>query len=105
MTEISVKAGMRLKSAVCDTQIMILRVPAASLALTCGGAAMLAMNETPADGVAADPAHMQGTQTGKRYVDADETLEFLCTKGGAGGLAVGGVALQIKQAKALPSSD
>jgi hypothetical protein len=42
---------------------------------------------------------------GKRYTDADERFEFLCTKGGKGSLAIDGVLLVVKQAKALPSSD
>ena len=55
----------------------------------------------------ADPADGAdgGTQIGKRYVDADETLELLCTKPGKGSLAVGGAAMSIKGAKPLPSSD
>ena len=36
---------------------------------------------------------------------ADERFEFLCTKGGKGSLAIDGVLLVVKQAKALPSSD
>jgi len=105
MSAIVLKAGTRVKSAVCDTQIMILRAPAGALTLTCGGHGMLAMSVAAPEGVALDPAFAAGTLTGKRYVDAAESLEFLCTKGGAGGLAVDGVALEIKQAKALPSSD
>jgi hypothetical protein len=99
------KAGTRLKSAVCDTQIMVLRVPAAELDLRCGGAEMLAMDASPPAGAALDPAFAAGTATGKRYVDSAESMEFLCTKGGEGSLSLGAVALEIKQAKALPSSD
>lgn len=46
-----------------------------------------------------------GTQMGKRYVDADGTLELLCVKAGAGSLSLDGVALTTKEAKSLPSSD
>jgi hypothetical protein len=42
---------------------------------------------------------------GKRYVTADGTIELLCVKPGKGSLALNGVALQIKEAKPLPSSD
>ena len=42
---------------------------------------------------------------GKRYTDEDETMEFLCTRGGDGSVSVNGVALDIKAAKKLPSSD
>jgi hypothetical protein len=99
------KAGMRLKSAVCDTQIMVLRVPASELDLRCGGAEMLTMDAAAPEGVALDPGFSAGTATGKRYVDEAESMEFLCTKGGQGSLSLGPVALEIKQAKALPSSD
>ncbi len=105
MTATTYKAGTRLKSAVCDTQIMILRIPPTPVTITCGGHPVLPMAETPAAGITVDAAHAEGTLTGKRYVDEAESLEFLCTKGGAGGLAIDGVALGVKQAKALPSSD
>lgn len=99
------KAGARLKSAVCETQIMVLRVPSIELDLRCGGAEMVAMDASPLAGAALDVDFSAGTLTGKRYVDAAETMEFLCTKGGAGGLSLGATLLEIKQAKALPSSD
>jgi len=34
------KPGTKLSSTVCKTQIMVLRVPAEELEITCGGAAM-----------------------------------------------------------------
>ncbi len=102
MTSKQLKAGTRLKSAVCDTQIMVLRAPAHPLDLRCGGEEMIAMAET-ASGL---PVQIAGpTLTGKRYVDEAESMEFLCTKGGAGGLTVDGTSLGVKQAKQLPSSD
>lgn len=98
------KAGMKLKSAVCDTQMMVLRVPADSLEIRIGGAPVLAADEAAAD-AALDPALAGGSLTGKRYTDEAETMEFLCTKGGAGTITVDGLTIGIKQAKALPSSD
>ncbi|AGH48111.1 hypothetical protein CV103_13110 [Sphingomonas fennica] len=98
------KAGMKLKSAVCDTQIMVLRVPAEPLDLRIGGAPALAGDEA-GDGATIDPALAGGSLTGKRYTDAEETMEFLCTKGGEGTITVAGREIGIKQAKALPSSD
>jgi hypothetical protein len=99
------KAGMRFKSAVCETQIMVLRVPPEALDLRCGGVEMLAMDAAPSQDASLDPAFATPSLTGKRYVDEADTMEFLCTKGGAGGLSVNGVALDVKQAKKLPSSD
>ncbi len=96
------KAGTKLKSAVCDTEVMVIRAgrPAA---VTCGGAAMV--DERTGDRGAIDPAFAEGTKTGKRYQDAEGAIELLCIKGGAGSLAADGVALAPKDAKPLPSSD
>ena len=58
--------------------------------------------ETLCGGVLVEPG---GSLVGKRYVDESETLEFLCTRGGEGNVSVNGVALEVKQAKRLPSSD
>jgi hypothetical protein len=84
---------------------MVLRVPSVALEIGCGGHPMLAMQEDPGSDLALDAAFAEPSLTGKRYVDAGETMEFLCTKGGAGALSVDGVRLAVKQAKALPSSD
>src|SRR5438128_336610 len=98
------KAGARFKSAVCDTQVMVIKAPAGEFSLSCGGAEMIAPTAT-ATGAPIDPAHAGETLIGKRYVNADESLELLCTKGGKGSLSLDGVRLEIKQAKQLPSSD
>ena len=97
------KAGTRLQSAVCSTEVMIVKAPQEA-ELTCGGAALLALGEAKSGGDPAEGAD-GGTQIGKRYVDGDETVEILCTKPGKGTLAIGGVPLTIKGAKPLPSSD
>lgn len=100
----TLKAGSRLKSAVCDTQVMVIAAPAGDVALSCGGAAMLEATANAPRG-AVHPEHKNGTQIGKRYVNEDASLELLCTKPGEGSLAVAGTLLKLKEAKALPSSD
>ncbi|MFC3172648.1 hypothetical protein ACFOD9_00135 [Novosphingobium bradum] len=95
------KAGTKLKSACCDTEVMVIK--AAEGELACGGAPMVA--ERGDDKPAIDPAFAEGTKTGKRYTDAAGSIELLCTKAGAGSLSLGGVALILKEAKPLPSSD
>lgn len=100
----TLKAGSRLKSAVCDTQLMVIAAPPGDVALTCGGAPLLEMTASATRG-AIHPDHKNGTQIGKRYVNADGSLELLCTKPGEGSLAAGGEPLKLKEAKALPSSD
>lgn len=99
------KAGTRLKSAACETEVMVVRAAPTEVLLACGGAEMTAMDAArPAD-AAPDPALASGTIVGKRYVDEAERFELLCTKAGRGTLTLDGVALKVKQAKVLPSSD
>jgi hypothetical protein len=94
------KLGAKLKSAVCDTQIMVIRTVAGELDLCCGGVSM----DGEATG-ALDPEFADGTLIGKRYVDGEDRIELLCTKGGTGSLSLGKEKLLVKQPKALPSSD
>jgi hypothetical protein len=101
----TIKPGLRLKSAVCSTEVMVIRAPAGEAQLACGGAEMLAVTESAPAGVRLDPQHAQGSLIGKRYVDAEDRFELLCTKGGEGSLDLNGAPLNLKQAKALPSSD
>lgn len=95
------KPGTKLKSTVCDTEVMVIR--GSDLTVECGGAPMA--EEKPAESGSLDPAFAEGTNMGKRYVDEAGTVELLCVKPGKGSLSIGGTALQIKDAKPLPSSD
>jgi len=95
------KAGSKLKSAVCATEVMV--VCAGDGTLECEGKPMQA--DKPAEFGEIDPAFAGGSQIGKRYIDADGTWEILCIKPGKGSLSVSGVALNLKDAKPLPASD
>lgn len=102
----TLKPGLRLKSAVCATEIMVIRAPSLDAVLACGGTEMLGMAEAaPLGGALLSANHAAGTLVGKRYVDALDRVEVLCTRGGDGSLSLDGVAMPVKQAKALPSSD
>jgi hypothetical protein len=98
------KVGTKYRSAVCDTQVMVIRTVAEPLDLRCGGAPMAGPGEEPTPS-AADPAFADGTLIGKRYIDETDRLELLCTKGGKGTLSLGEAKFLVKQPKALPSSD
>jgi hypothetical protein len=94
------KPGSKIKSQVCDTEVMVIKSGAGEI--QCGGAAMAADK-----GAGGEPAagFDGGSLMGKRYVDAGGAFELLCVKGGKGSLAVDGTLLTIKDAKPLPASD
>lgn len=99
------KAGTRMRSAVCTSEVMVIAAPGGDVNVTCGGAVMIPSSETPADGGSVDANHAAGTLLGKRYVNEAGDLELLCVKPGDGSLALGDEALVLKEAKPLPSSD
>ncbi len=95
------KPGTKLKSVVCDTEVMVIK--GSGMVVECGGQPMV--EEAPAEKGEVSPEFSEGTKVGKRYVNADQSAELLCVKPGAGSLAIDGVALTTKDAKPLPSSD
>jgi len=99
------KPGLRLESATCDTQVVVVKAPAdaGDLDVRCGGEPM---RELGAGGDRLPPsAEGDATLLGKRYEDGELGLELLCTQGGDGALAIGDAPLLVKGAKPLPSSD
>jgi hypothetical protein len=98
------KAGTRLQSTTCDTQVVVVKAPKDEVDVRCGGQPMVAVGED-ADRVAPSAAHASGTLLGKRYVNDDAGIELLCSKAGEGSLSIGDEPVQLKDAKALPSSD
>ena len=84
---------------------MVIEAPADDLDVNCGGTSMVDPKEAgEASGdVAADLS--EPCLLGKRYVNAEGTLELLCVKAGKGSLSIDGTVLPLKDAKPLPSSD
>lgn len=104
MSVVALGPGTRLRSAVCSTEVVVVKPPSDPAAeLTCGGEPMLPADGTSAGGPA--PAPGEGTQLGKRYEDPDTGLEVLCSKAGPGTLALGSRPLVLKGTKPLPASD
>jgi hypothetical protein len=98
------KPGARLRSAVCTTEVVVVRTPADDVDVRCGGTPMIPIaDDAPGGAVAA--GFDGGTLLGKRYADADLGLEMLCTKAGDGALSIGDTLVDLKDAKPLPSSD
>ncbi len=99
------KPGSRWKSAVCDTEIVVVRPPKTTVGLECGGHPVLPHAEAKPAGLELSDEHAAGCQMGKRFADESSGLEVLCSKGGAGSLAIDGKPLEAKDAKKLPASD
>ena len=98
------KAGARLASITCDTQVVVVKAPSGDVDVRCGGESMVPLGEESArKDLAADEA--EGTLAGKRYTNEDGSIELLCTKAGAGSISVDGQRVSLKDAKPLPSSD
>ncbi len=99
-----VAPGMRLRSAVCSTEVVVVVARQPEVDLRCGGHPMVALpDEVVPEGLAL--AETSGTLLGKRYALPDAGLEVLCTKAGEGGLTVADEPVAVKDAKPLPSSD
>jgi hypothetical protein len=99
------KAGTRMRSAVCDTEIMVVAAPDGDVALECGGAPMRSLEAQRPEAGSPSPDHAAGSKIGKRYADEAGSLEVLCVKPGDGSLSLAGSPLKEKGAKPLPSSD
>jgi hypothetical protein len=97
------RPGDQLASSVCTTRVVVIRAPADRLpVIECGGSPMIA----GAPGAKPSPAGPDAaTLIGKRYVDATESIELLCTSSGVGALTCDGGPMAIKAAKPLPASD
>ena len=102
---IQLKPGSRLFGAACATELIVVKAPSAPIDVRIGGhpACTAATQRDASLSVLTDAA--DAPAMGKRYVDALDSLEVLCTKAGAGAVAVGDVVLLAKDAKPLPSSD
>jgi len=97
-------AGSRWRSAVSETEVVVVRPVEGDHALGCGGADMVPAGTDASPGTV-DPALGEPTLLGKRYEDEGSGLEVLCSKGGDGALTLDGQPLVVKSAKPLPSSD
>jgi hypothetical protein len=105
MEKMDLKPGTRWASQVCDTEVIVVRAPTSAVTLECGGHPMAPVGDDQSTDLALDPEFSQGSLIGKRFADAESGVELLVTKAGAGSLAIDGVAIPLKEAKPLPSSD
>ena len=99
------KPGSRWRSAVCDTEVVVVRPPKTAASLECGGQAMVPHGTEKPAGATISSDHSGGSQMGKRFSDPETGAEILCTKGGAGSLSIDGRPIGAQDAKKLPASD
>ena len=96
-----VKAGLKLRGASCATEVVVTKAPSADVSISCCGAPMV-----ESDGQSGATGDQEATVLlGKRYIDEKSGTELLCSKAGAGPLAVDGREVGLKEAKPLPASD
>ena len=82
------KPGSRWKSAVCDTEVVIVRPPKEAASLECGGQRWWP-HRREAAGLAISPDHREARH-GQAFADETSGAEILCHKGGAGSLSIDG---------------
>lgn len=99
-----IKTGTRLKSQVCDTEVIVIKPGDGLDDLRAGGSLMYEIGSEASGDATLDPNFADGNVMGKRYVD-ESGAEVLVTKAGAGTLSIGDVPLSLKEAKPLPASD
>jgi len=99
-----VKAGDRLRSRVCTTEVIVIRAPGEDVELRCGGQPMARADEKVDVAVTGGPA-APDIVLGKRYSDEARRIELLCVKAGGGPLVLDGEVLSVQTAKPLPASD
>jgi hypothetical protein len=102
---VKVKSGLRLRSAVCETQIVVIRAQDSEMDLRCGGRPMLPLDAARPEPPAPEPGYDTPTLMGKRYGDGAESIEVLCTNGGTSALSLGVELLAVKGPRPLPASD
>lgn len=102
---IDAKPGSRWRSAVCESEVVVVRAPAGPVNLSIGGMRVVAAGADRPAGVRLDESLADGTLLGKRYADQASGLEVLCTKSGAGTITVDGRPATVLAPRQLPASD
>jgi hypothetical protein len=99
------RPGQRLRSAVCDAEVVVVRAPSTDVDIGCGGAPMVDIGADAPAGAVLDESLGDAPQIGKRYADDEVGVELLCSRAGSGALTVDARAIPMKGAKPLPASD
>jgi hypothetical protein len=100
-----ITVGSRLRSAVCSTEVIVVRAPNKEIDLRCGGHPMRSGTEPSLEATEPETGHDKGSELGKRYADNGIGLELLVTKAGTGSLALANESLSQVAPRQLPTSD
>ena len=96
---------MRLFGAACETELIVVQAPREPINLMIGGHEPLSDAKSRKPGLSVATPADAAPGLGKRYVDANGSLEVLCTKAAAGAITVDAVVCTVQDAKPLPASD
>ena len=102
---IDAKPGSRWRSAVCESEVVVVRAPASPVNLSIGGMRVVAAGADRPAGAGLDESLADGSLLGKRYADEVSGLEVLCTRSGAGTITVDGRPATVLAPRQLPASD
>ena len=97
------RPGLTLHSPTSTAQFVVIWGADGDFDLRCAGAPLSA--DRPGATAPAASGTAPVLAAGKRYSDEGGLVELLCTKAGAGPLTLAGTELDVRAAKALPSSD
>jgi hypothetical protein len=101
---VQLKPGARLRSAVCDGELVVVRAPADDVDLQFGGVPVTDVR-ADLDRQAPRPDRVGDTPIGKRYHDVARGVEVLVTRAGQTLLSIGDDLLARRDPKKLPASD
>src|ERR1700733_11405991 len=100
------KVGMKLRSQVSDTEVIIVNAPAnADIDIRCGGHLMIPADQLPNIGLDIEDPAQGDAELGKRYSNSDRSIELLVVKAGTGSFEAEDVPLTLRPTKLLPASD
>jgi hypothetical protein len=92
---IEARPGVRLRSAVCSCEIVVVRAPGDVVDLRCGGHPFVALETEVATLPNIQADFDGGSLRGKRYSNEAIGIEVLCTTAGEGSISVGTTVLTI----------
>ena len=103
---VELKPGARFRSAVGDTEVVVIKAPADPVDLRCGGHPVVPIGDEPPAGLTAEAGIRRGhARSASATSTAPTSSSCSARRAGSASLSVGTELLVLKDAKPLPSSD